>query len=50
MVRFSPFSKDYVATAGECLIIWDMKEEEDSLFFKHIGHIGQVVDFEWNWA
>lgn len=20
------------------------------MFFKHIGHVGQVVDFEWNWA
>lgn len=25
VVRFSPFSSDYIATSGECLIIWDLK-------------------------
>lgn len=49
VVRFSPHSIDYLASSGECLIIWDLKQSNDeALFFKHAGHVGQIVDFEWN--
>jgi WD40 repeat protein len=48
VVRFSTFSKDILASAGECLIMWDLRDENDPLFFKHIGHVGSIVDFEWN--
>lgn len=49
VVRFSPHSKDYLASAGDGLIIWDLNQPKDNeLFFKHAGHVGQIVDFEWN--
>lgn len=46
VVRFSPFSKDYLASSGDSLIIWDLAQS--NILFKHAGHVGQIVDFEWN--
>ena len=46
MVRFSPFSKDYIASSGDAQIMWDLRTQE--VLFKHAGHVGQIVDFEWN--
>eukprot|EP00347_Sterkiella_histriomuscorum_P008918 403343245 len=50
VVRFSPFSADYIASSSEALFIWDLRNQSqnDPIFFKHAGHVGQIVDFEWN--
>ena len=51
VVRFSPFSKDYLASSGDSLVIWDLKEppeSESEVLFRHSGHVGHIVDFEWN--
>lgn len=49
-MKFSPFSPHYLASSSvDSLNIWDLREnDENSLFFKHIGHVGSVVDFDWN--
>jgi hypothetical protein len=31
--------------------MWDLKQpsnSKDEIVFKHAGHVGQIVDFEWN--
>lgn len=49
VVRFAPHSPDYIASSGEVLNIWDLtKTGDDELMFRHAGHLGQIVDFEWN--
>lgn len=57
VVRFAPHSKDILASSGDALIIWDLSKpqtskysSENNLLFKHVGHVGQIVDFEWNEA
>lgn len=53
VVRFKAHSKDYIASSGDALVIWDLNEPQGSeaeVIFKHVGHVGQIVDFEWNEA
>lgn len=43
VVRFSPHSKDLLASSGDSMIIWDLKQPDDSedkILFKHAGHVG----------
>mmetsp|Transcript_43529 Transcript_43529/g.42011 ORF Transcript_43529/g.42011 Transcript_43529/m.42011 type:complete len:99 (-) Transcript_43529:178-474(-) len=40
VVKFSPFSKDFVASSGDKLLIWDLKDQEDALLFNHAEHLG----------
>lgn len=43
VVRFSAHSKDYLASSGDALVIWDLKEPQGSdaeVLFKHAGHVG----------
>lgn len=50
-VKFCPFSDQYLASSGDSLIIWDLKAdctEDENIILNHIGHIGQVSDFDWN--
>lgn len=29
-------------------MIWDLKKQGEELMFHHWGHVGPIVDFDWN--
>ncbi|CAI2367505.1 unnamed protein product [Moneuplotes crassus] len=47
-VQWSPFKENIFASSGDSLMIWDLKRQGEELMFHHCGHVGPIVDFDWN--
>ena len=49
-VRFCPFDERFLLSSAESVKIWDLQavNEEEQLFFDHIGHINKITDVHWS--
>lgn len=49
-VKWSPYKENVFASSGDSLMLWNLKNEGNELIFNHCGHVGPIIDFDWNWA
>ena len=49
-VKWSPFNEKIFASAADSLMLWNLNNEGNELVFNHWGHVGPIIDFDWNWA